>query len=62
MRVSKDALKLLRALAGDDTVKSNILKNDGARLIDEIINIHKVKWYAYNNIEIEIFQVFEYAK
>lgn len=41
IRVSKDALKLLRALAGNDAVKNNILKGDGAKLLDEIINIHK---------------------
>lgn len=43
IRVSKESLKLLRALAGDDSVKNKILKDRGALLLDEIINIHKVK-------------------
>lgn len=42
IRVSKESLKLLRALAGNDAVKMNILKNGIAQLINEIINIHKV--------------------
>lgn len=42
IRVSKESLKLLRALAGDDSVKNNIMKDDTPKLIDEIINIHKV--------------------
>lgn len=35
-------MKLLRALAGNDAVKSNILKNDAPKLIDDIINLHNV--------------------
>lgn len=42
IRVSRESLKLMRALAGNDAVKNNILKDGIAKLIDEIINIHKV--------------------
>lgn len=42
IRVSRESLKLMRALAGNDAVKNNILKDGLAKLIDEIINIHKV--------------------
>lgn len=59
MRVSNDALKLLRALAGNDAIKSNILKNDGAKLIDEIINMHKVKCMCNNIVH---FRISRYAK
>lgn len=51
----------MRALAGDDSVKSNIVKDGGAQLIDEIINIHKVKFESslgfliWNKIEIFCF-------
>ncbi|XP_055315485.1 armadillo repeat-containing protein 6 homolog [Sitodiplosis mosellana] len=41
IRVSKEALKLMRALAGNDAVKNNILKDGMSKLLDEIINIHK---------------------
>lgn len=35
-------MKLLRALAGNDAVKNNILKNEAPKVLDDIINIHKV--------------------
>lgn len=41
-RLVREALKLLRALAGHDTVKNNILKNGAAQQIDDLINLHKV--------------------
>lgn len=41
-RLVRDALKLLRALAGHDSVKNNILKNGAAKQIDDLINLHKV--------------------
>ncbi|XP_031617946.1 armadillo repeat-containing protein 6 homolog [Contarinia nasturtii] len=41
IRVSKETLKVLRALVGNDAVKNNILKDGLAKIIDEIINIHK---------------------
>lgn len=43
IRVSQESLKLFRALAGNDAVKKNILKDDAAKLINEIIDIHKVR-------------------
>lgn len=45
LRTQNNAMKLLRALTGDDGVKNNILHSDGhnfPRLLDEIINSHKV--------------------
>lgn len=41
-RLIREALKLLRALAGNDAVKSIILKNGAAQQIDDLINLHKV--------------------
>lgn len=50
IRVSKEALKLLRALAGNDGTKKNILKDDAAKLIDDIINVHKVSSFCSASI------------
>lgn len=45
LRTQNNAMKLLRALTGDDGVKNDILSGDGhnfAKLLDVIINLHKV--------------------
>lgn len=45
----REALKLLRALAGHDTVKNNILKNGAAQQIDDLINLHNVSHAIFIN-------------
>lgn len=42
IRLTREALKLLRALAGNDTVKANIIKEGAADLINCVLNLHKV--------------------
>lgn len=41
MRIAREALKLIRALAGHDTVKANILKDGAAKPIAASLNTHK---------------------
>lgn len=47
MRFVRESLKLIRALAGNDTVKQNILKDDAARLIVDVVNLHKVTLFKH---------------
>lgn len=51
-RLIREALKLLRALAGNDAVKNIILKNGAAQQIDDLINLHKVS-HTLPSIECE---------
>lgn len=43
MRLNREALKLLRALAGNDTVKNRIVQEGGATLLKELLQIHIVR-------------------
>uniref|UniRef100_A0A1B0AGX4 Armadillo repeat-containing protein 6 homolog n=1 Tax=Glossina pallidipes TaxID=7398 RepID=A0A1B0AGX4_GLOPL len=40
VRLNREALKLLRALAGHDTVKNRIVQEGGATLLKELLQIH----------------------
>lgn len=46
-KLVREALKLLRALAGNDTVKINILKDGAAKQINDLINLHRVSHTLY---------------
>lgn len=39
--MAREAFKLIRALAGNDTVKANILKDGAAKLLAASLNTHK---------------------
>lgn len=41
MKILRESCKLLKALAGNDAVKSNIIKNGAAPLIESALNRHK---------------------
>lgn len=50
MRFVRESLKLIRALAGNDAVKQNILKDGAARLIVDLIDLHKVILLEHINV------------
>lgn len=41
MRLAREAFKLIKALAGNDAVKANTLKDGAAELIVSVLNTHK---------------------
>lgn len=66
-RLIREALKLLRALAGNDVVKNHILKNGAAQQIDDLINLHKVSQCSVSERrrtfhQIYIFHFFSLAR
>lgn len=42
MKLARESFKLLRALAGNDKVKSSIIQHDAAPIINDVLNKHKV--------------------